>query len=1572
MNFNSENGRRRFNIILFWQVLILLALILTFLGKQFLAFNSKAEDTLSITKLSQVSTDLNQTLSGKDAFSLALAENSKVTASSNAVKLNRNTYQFNAVNNEISGEVTYSNAGITASGKLIDAVLTVTAQNASKVTVAPIGSITLTGRNAKAQMKLQFFIHGTKTPIAIDGHFTIDQLNPNEEIGLKLNQLKQIYSRGDSLVQTNSDQRYTNFKVNTLSEHNRFTAVYENQTELDYTLKNTGAEAGQLNLSSSSVVEIEMPQARMTGVDETVDPAESSEETKTDQFQGKLTETKAAPNKVRPLYLLQQNIPSKSAGYLGWNQIDDELDPVWSVEPKDIVITNELQEDVTNNFQVMIKGHHLTIDAAAEALKSSDFYGHTYSILIKGRINPQQELQSDKDDLKLGKPNSAKITLKTAGGVVTQKTNPAVNQVKVALPKVELDQSSIYSGMKTFSGKISHPETTKFYLSYKDNAGKTHDNEPLKITTKPNLTANALTARSADTKEKWQAAMPENLNAKAAPVKLTAKSVDGMKKDFWMRDGTWWDYNATTKVLTIHPHELNFDVDKAYSGWEYYWPWIARNSIGNQVKKVILEPGVTAKGSLEKLFTGLNYVDSYEGLDLLNTSQVTNMSEMFSNNNYGNLTTLDVSHFDTSNVTDMHQMFSNSAKLVNLDVSYFNTSNVTDMGAMFAGCPSLANLDVSHFDTSKVTNMNNMFSKVTSLLDLQNFDTSQVKDMSFMFSRYGGSSLDFSNRDTSSVTTMRYMFQNSTCPNINLSGLTNGQVTNMSYMFDNSKVVNLNLSDFSTSNVTDMSYMFQSTSGLTNLDFRQWTKFDTSKVTDMNHMFNSSNISSLNIETWDTSNVTYMYYMFSRLTKITSYSFLNSLKTGNVTTMEGMFSGSTNLGGIDFSQLLNFDTSKVVSMAYMFNYTDISPNANVRVFNTSKVTDMTSMFEWCSKLTIFDLNSWDTRSLKLTKSMFKNCSNLSSVKVSDWDTGALMDTSLMFQDCSSLENLNLTNWNVSNVTLTSSMFAGCSKLVSVGDLINWQTRNITSTYKMFYNCYKLNGINVANWNTSQMIDLSYMFSGCWAFTSLAVTNWDLSNAINTSHMFEGCGNVPQLDVSQWHASKITDLSYMFSGCKSLKHLDFNPTFDISNVTNLSYTFFSCIALETLPISSWNTAKVTNMYYTFGGCSSLTTLDISNWNTAKVTNMGGTFSGCSKLTNLDVSKWQTGLVTLMGSMFSNCSSLKSLDLSTFNTNNLIDMELMFGGCSSLENLNLTGFNTSKVGTVSYFPPGNYYSSIGSMRNLFYNCSSLTTLDLSSFDTTNLSKLAYYKPKSYQMNGMFYNTKNLWKLTLGPKMKIYPKAKSSSGWETFDPNFANPSAGTKINDPADPTGNYYATEAKWQELGTSNNDHEPNGGVKTADDIIADSQVDHTDTRTYVWYQVGSLNFTAPTEIDLGSHKISGRFEEGQSEAQSLEITDSRNGRANKQWRIDVAASDLVKSDDTTKKVAGNPLYIKDSAGEHQLTSTATSLYSGVSGGVGYADTWSKSWNLLFRSAPSAIPASGTYNGTVTFTLVDTTP
>ena len=53
----------------------------------------------------------------------------------------------------------------------------------------------------------------------------------------------------------------------------------------------------------------------------------------------------------------------------------------------------------------------------------------------------------------------------------------------------------------------------------------------------------------------------------------------------------------------------------------------------------------------------------------------------------------------------MYYMFGGSSYVSSLDLSHFNTSKVTDMAYMFYNLQRLTSLDFTKFDTSKVTDI---------------------------------------------------------------------------------------------------------------------------------------------------------------------------------------------------------------------------------------------------------------------------------------------------------------------------------------------------------------------------------------------------------------------------------------------------------------------------------------------------------------------------------------------------------------------------------------------------------------------------------------------------------------------------------------------------------------------------------------------------------------------------------------------------------------------------------------------------------------------------------------------------
>ncbi|MCR5070009.1 MAG: BspA family leucine-rich repeat surface protein, partial [Prevotella sp.] len=211
------------------------------------------------------------------------------------------------------------------------------------------------------------------------------------------------------------------------------------------------------------------------------------------------------------------------------------------------------------------------------------------------------------------------------------------------------------------------------------------------------------------------------------------------------------EYTESDNTLTFRYGEMPSSNTCFSITWnaDEQQPW---HSYYSSVKHVVFESSFSSARPeiCYRWFYGMGQLQDITGLEYLNTSSVTDMSEMFCG--CSGLTSLDVSGFNTSSVTDMSEMFSGCYGLTSLDVSGFNTSSVTDMSEMFRGCPGLTSLDVSGFNTSNVTNMACMFYVCKNLtnLDVREFKTSNVTVMNGMFSEcIGLTSLDVSGFNTS-------------------------------------------------------------------------------------------------------------------------------------------------------------------------------------------------------------------------------------------------------------------------------------------------------------------------------------------------------------------------------------------------------------------------------------------------------------------------------------------------------------------------------------------------------------------------------------------------------------------------------------------------------------------------------------------------------------------------------------------------------------------------------------------------------------------------------------------------------
>ncbi len=394
----------------------------------------------------------------------------------------------------------------------------------------------------------------------------------------------------------------------------------------------------------------------------------------------------------------------------------------------------------------------------------------------------------------------------------------------------------------------------------------------------------------------------------------------------------------------------------------------------------------------------------------VDTSQTVNMSSMFMGSHA--LESIILKGIDTSNVTDMSSMFAtgDGMEIIELDLSGFDTRNVVDMAGMFRNCGELKSLNLSNFNTQKVKKLTGMFTwcfKLTSLILPVGFG-SACENMSGMFEGcLSMKTFDLTNLDTSSATNISGMFV--WCMNIEkvifkdfymrnelktanqtdwdyewdtriseksiLAGIDKSTFDQLKAMFEldiEFKDMSLPDVEYTATTIPNSVFLNKFAKSIVSLnldgidvDGNNSIATSTSKLTSMNGMFKGcSNLESIDLSNFNTTNTTDMAEMFEECQRLTSLN-LSGFDTSKVQNMAGMFAslwGVTTIGyskndGVVLGE--NFTTAKVTNVAGMFGYNVTLTTLDISKFDLSNLVAATAndsleganmMFSMCGKL----------------------------------------------------------------------------------------------------------------------------------------------------------------------------------------------------------------------------------------------------------------------------------------------------------------------------------------------------------------------------------------------------------------------------------------------------------------------------------------------------------------------------------------------------------------------------------------------------------------------------------------------
>ena len=761
------------------------------------------------------------------------------------------------------------------------------------------------------------------------------------------------------------------------------------------------------------------------------------------------------------------------------------------------------------------------------------------------------------------------------------------------------------------------------------------------------------------------------------------------------------EWNTTTNNLTFKYGNKPADVAGEYSCFDIN----GQTEEHPEWSEIFKKPEVTTvvfdesfkyfyPTSCREWFSTGYYLKNIEGLEYLNTNEVTDMSQMFKA--CYSLPNIDLTHFNTDKVTEMDQMFYACWSLTTLDLSEFNTSSVATMYQMFMSCKSLQTVYVNcNFTTENCNdNDNQMFAQCAKLAGATECD------------------------GTNDIGTNR-------------ANYVDGYLTDIAYArwSDDGKTLTFY------SNHDRQSGDF----GVLHSGYPSWLEDENERYATATHVVFD--------ESFSNARPTSCGYWFASFQSLEGIEGIEHLNTSETTSMEGMFYGCVVKNNMDLSA---HNTSKVKNMSNMFYNAQI-PSVSLSGLDCSEVTDMEAMFMNAS-ISQIDLTGLRTSKLTSMGSMFEGCQIKDNLDLSGFNTEKVTSMSSLFKNCTAT-NICLASFKTSNVTDMSSMFEGCSKLTSL-DLTTFNTDNVQNNCSMFKDCSSLTSLTFGNFYVGFSTDLSAMFQGCSALTSVDLSKFNTANVIDMQYMFDGCKSLASLDVSMFDTGKVLNMCNMFSGCSSLAELDL-MNFSTSNVQTMDNMFAGNSSLVWIfADSKFSTASCTRGNGMFNGCESL--LGAINYDASKTDKnyancSTGYFADKNKGRNTYV-RWNNTVLTFYYSYYKQSGDY---ELNTGNNDpkwlsKSDNIKKVVFDKSFKDQSPWTcrkWFYKTKINSIEGIENLDV-NDTRNMTSMFEGCYELTLLDLSSFNTPNLNI----------MNRMFYKCLKLTTIYASDKFQIGKQAGS----------------------------------------------------------------------------------------------------------------------------------------------------------------------------------------------------------------------
>ena len=695
-------------------------------------------------------------------------------------------------------------------------------------------------------------------------------------------------------------------------------------------------------------------------------------------------------------------------------------------------------------------------------------------------------------------------------------------------------------------------------------------------------------------------------------------------------------------VLTFY-YNMDYDeTDPADFGMNADGTGITWTNVAGNVTKVVFDESFaqcTTIMSTASWFSRFGNMMSIDGLQYLNTTNVTDMTSMFSG--CYSLMDLDLSGFNTVKVIGMDQMFS-AIGLTILDLSSFNTANVEEMSYMFNGCNALTKIYVGEeWSTSKVSSSDGMFRNCTSLVGGAGtpYDAAHV-DASYAHIDGGennpGYFTDINapasyNIKVKVVGNGEVMAGQTTIMGGNEQEITAtpGEALQM-YFFpaegwslSSLKVANTDVTSEVTPNpdTGTLGYLLtvnDTSSVVVTFAEKVATPIRTAVIGDTLVYSTSTEGAKIEyilrltsegtVEEWGSSDSPTLKLVLQQNLYVEVFAAKEGMITSDTLkfyypytawhSLEAAISSATELAqeasgnpGVNPEDLESLRSQ--ISLSQAMYDERVAEETDI----TSMTTALSNICETVSREMTSEPEAYAVLSENNTILTFYYDTNKSAYRETygvgpfdndetgrGWHEMRTQITKVSFDSSFA---------NFTTLTSLAWWFSGMSNLVTIEGLANLKTSNVTDMWGMFEKCSSLSSLDLSTFDTRNVEKMAYMLDGCTSLQSLNISSFITSNVKEMGAMFQDCSSLPSLDVTG---------------------------FDVQNNRSLWGTFAG-LTVSTLDISSFNTALVDDMGYMFARNPNLTTIYVgSGWTTANVAasdvtgSVGGydMFAGCTSL------------------------------------------------------------------------------------------------------------------------------------------------------------------------------------------------------------------------------------------------------------------------------------------------------------------------------------------------------------------------